>query len=570
MWIISFVCFLMGNWLIAETVSMESLLREMTDRDRLTYYPEHPYKTCQWSSYDRRSDLPDKNWRNWYANEDWSQFVRTEISNDLSVQHSTSVKRAIPQRKRGLINIGRIEEVLLDETGPGAITRFWCTLSRSDGNGILRVYVDGKTIIQGKILEIVSGGKICGAPLSGSVPQKAPLMERGHNLYLPIPYAKSCKVTYESPELYLNPRKLQKPYEREHLFYNIETRTYPDSVTVTSLDSATLGKYKDLITETCLRLLSEEQSTNGKRMSLGEFIEPGKSISVEDSADQNGGRAIREFSFSVNNGKDNQALRSTVIEMSFDGERTVWCPAGEFFGAGYKYEPFRCWNTSAESNGVMRCRWVMPYEKNCKVTVYNFGPEKIQISGSELLLAPYAWKQGTSMHFGTSWKELKKSKTRENGVMFMVNYATLEGAGILVGTGLAVYNRAPAWWGEGDERIYADGEKIPSHFGTGTEDFFGYAWCRTDAFDHPFTAQPVGSRFGPTFNLRHRSLDAILFRKKLVFDMEFWHSNDSGKEDVDIDYAPTVSWYMLPGGKSNVEPSPDAVKLPVRTEVVQP
>ena len=36
---------------------------------------------------------------------------------------------------------------------------------------------------------------------------------------------------------------------------------------------------------------------------------------------------------------------------------------------------------------------------------------------------------------------------------------------------------AGGWWGEGDEKFFVDGEKFPSTFGTGSEDYFGYAWC---------------------------------------------------------------------------------------------
>ena len=55
--------------------------------------------------------------------------------------------------------------------------------------------------------------------------------------------------------------------------------------------------------------------------------------------------------------------------------------------------------------------------------------------------------------------------------------AGIQGQGHLVGTVLDVENPpAAAWWGEGDEKIYVDGEAFPSLFGTGTEDYFGYAW----------------------------------------------------------------------------------------------
>ena len=51
-----------------------------------------------------------------------------------------------------------------------------------------------------------------------------------------------------------------------------------------------------------------------------------------------------------------------------------------------------------------------------------------------------------------------------------------EGKGHYVGTVMAVRTRSPAWFGEGDEKIYIDGEKKPSIWGTGTEDYFLSAW----------------------------------------------------------------------------------------------
>ena len=47
---------------------------------------------------------------------------------------------------------------------------------------------------------------------------------------------------------------------------------------------------------------------------------------------------------------------------------------------------------------------------------------------------------------------------------------------------LHLINYHRGWWGEGDEKIYVDGEDFPSHFGTGTEDYYGYAWCRPEEF----------------------------------------------------------------------------------------
>ncbi|MCF0235008.1 MAG: DUF2961 domain-containing protein, partial [Thermoguttaceae bacterium] len=128
-----------------------------------------------------------------------------------------------------------------------------------------------------------------------------------------------------------------------------------------------------------------------------------------------------------------------------------------------------------------------------------------------------------------------------------VNYTTISGRGVYVGDVLSVVNSVPAWWGEGDEKIYVDGETFPSHFGTGTEDYYGYAWCTPQFFEDPFHAQPRAEgpgNFGNTTNLRFRALDAIPFEKDFRFDMEVWHW-----EATTIDYAVATFWYGAPGAE---------------------
>ena len=51
---------------------------------------------------------------------------------------------------------------------------------------------------------------------------------------------------------------------------------------------------------------------------------------------------------------------------------------------------------------------------------------------------------------------------------------------------LHVWNPRGGWWGEGDEKFFVDGEKFPSTFGTGSEDYFGYAWGNPHLFQKPY------------------------------------------------------------------------------------
>jgi hypothetical protein len=111
---------------------------------------------------------------------------------------------------------------------------------------------------------------------------------------------------------------------------------------------------------------------------------------------------------------------------------------------------------------------------------------------------------------------------------------------------LSLMNPVSAWWGEGDEKIYVDGERFPSWFGTGTEDYYGYAWSDPTPFQHAYHNQTrcdgPGTR-GHTSVNRFHVLDAIPFTKSFKFDMEVWHWTPT----TQVPYAATSYWYARPG-----------------------
>jgi len=257
-----------------------------------------------------------------------------------------------------------------------------------------------------------------------------------------------------------------------------------------------------------------------------------------------------------------QALRSTVLEMIFDDTRTVWCPVGDFFGIGYKGKPYKTWYTEVSEDGTMSCYWPMPYQRSVLIKLHNLGEQIVRDEKFQTQTKPWTW-DNRSMYFHTAWKQWTKiqtcsnTKAQDQGA-FDLNWIKVAGQGVYVGDSLAIFNGAAAWWGEGDEKIYVDGETFPSHFGTGTEDYYGYAWCRPEYFQSAFHAQPTGAgNFESDFsvNVRYRALDAIPFTTSLQFDMELWHWAKTR-----VNYAPTTFWYARPGATSNVQPMPEEAR----------
>ena len=106
----------------------------------------------------------------------------------------------------------------------------------------------------------------------------------------------------------------------------------------------------------------------------------------------------------------------------------------------------------------------------------------------EAVVGDFSWDE-RSLYFHANWRHQYPVATRPFSDF---NYVTLTGRGVYVGDTLTVMNPIPTWWGEGDAKIWVDGEKFPSIFGTGTEDYYGYSWGgrHTNFYEHPFHAQP--------------------------------------------------------------------------------
>lgn len=107
----------------------------------------------------------------------------------------------------------------------------------------------------------------------------------------------------------------------------------------------------------------------------------------------------------------------------------------------------------------------MPYQKGGTISVLNLSDESIDIDLAASV-GDWQWDED-SMYFHAGWRGQYPVPTRPYSDW---NYVTLNGRGVYVGDTLTIMNPVERWWGEGDEKIWVDGEDFPSIFGTGTED----------------------------------------------------------------------------------------------------
>ncbi|MBS1707658.1 MAG: DUF2961 domain-containing protein [Armatimonadetes bacterium] len=498
---------------IAPQISVETLLPQLTDLHRL-YQPPKPAYTCsQASSYDRRSKTPGN--ADWFANGDAGQFLRDEQVD------------------------GRVEHVMADLKGPGTVVRVWS----ANPAGVVRFYFDGESTprVEEKLSDLLSAKH---KPFGYSV-------AKGWDLYFPFPFAKSLKITVDNSD-----------ENSRHLYYHVGYRTYTDPVnvltyTVGDLDNA--GHEPAAAAFEGLRPVEAKTTNQSKTMRLSAIGMGSFSLSKPG--------VIEELSVTVppawamaKAGPANARLRDLELQIDFDGEKCVRVPVSDFFGCAPGLTPYSTMVTRVEASGKLVSHWKMPFAKSAVIRLVNHSGHAVTANISAKVKAGKV--SAPFYRFHAQWTVDNTGTRPFRDLVFL----DAQGSGQFVGTGLHIGNSNSDWWGEGDEKVWVDGESFPSTFGTGTEDYFGYAWSNPEVFQKPYHAQPRADGpgcGGQVSNLRWHIFDSIPFTNHLKFALEAWH----WKADSACSWASTSYWYAAP--KSSQAKAVDTKRL-APVEFVKP
>lgn len=509
-----------------DAITLPTLLREMVARDAAANLPSPAFTLKQASSHDPRKTDP-ANPDGWHSNNDHDNAIRTEV------------------------NEGRTEWVIMEDQGPGAVVRYWTPLAADQNKQLIRFYFDGSPTpaITANLNDLFRGCGFVPPPfafvsfdeddLRHQVEKPRPDAQGvGGDVYLPIPYAKGCKITLDSVPFY----------------YVINYRSYEAGTVVKSFSMAEFEAARPLLKETAGKLLEDPAPAAELTITT---IGAGEEVTVKLPP---GPAAIRELRVQIKPEDAPAALRSLIVRATFDGEATVWCPFSEFFGAGVRLQPVQDWWRSATADGTLTARWVMPYAKTASLAIRNVADHSLAVKFAATT-GKWNWDD-QSLLFHANWHGQFEIGTQPRSDW---NYIDIHGQGRYVGDTLTVFSPSSAWYGEGDERIYQDGAALPAHIGTGTEDYYGYAWGMADFFSSPFISMPRrevadhGNWQGYTTTSRVRPLDSMPFRSALKLDMEIWHW-----ANTKVDYAVGTFWYARPGANHNRQPQLGEAAVAVR------
>jgi hypothetical protein len=243
-----------------------------------------------------------------------------------------------------------------------------------------------------------------------------------------------------------------------------------------------------------------------------------------------------------------------LLRVYWDGSKrpAIEAPVGDFFANCFgRRSDVRSLPVIVEDADSYNCFWQMPFRKHARIEVVNQSKQSIN-----LLYYNVDWIKKDRIPKDTPY--FYAQYRQEYPVQHGKDYTLLEttGKGHYVGTVLAVRTRSPSWFGEGDEKIYIDGEAKPSIWGTGTEDYFLSAWglktTSTPYFGVPYFDQ-WGIVGGHTSAYRWHLADPIVFNKGIKVTLEHfgWISSDENPDrktmswnEREDDYSSVAFWYQ--------------------------
>ena len=193
--------------------------------------------------------------------------------------------------------------------------------------------------------------------------------------------------------------------------------------------------------------------------------------------------------------RNRYVTRDLVLRMYWDGEETpsVESPLGDFFCCGFG-ESYLVNSLPIAVNPQrgFNCYFPMPFRKSAKITIENQNDEIVPGFFYQIDYCEYDELPENTAYFHAQWRRQRLTEKAKDYVIL----DNVHGSGKYVGTYLALTTLERYWYGEGEVKIYLDGdEEYPTICGTGTEDYFGGAW----SFAHQEDGRTVEQTFCTPF-----------------------------------------------------------------------
>jgi len=530
--LILFVMFFFSADLVAQKhLSYIDLVKRLYDLEYLATLPSQGEKSGTFSSYDRASKY-DKNsdsYIEWDANHDGSGYIRKE-GEDI---------------------------VIFEDMGTGVIWRIWSALA---SEGHIKIYIDNDNnpVVDKPFKELFEVFPAVDAINIMNFPNLVYTLSRGRNHFLPIAYNKYCKIV-------LSPGWGAYYHITYSNFQNVSVQSFTDSYS--RQENIFLAETDRFLGN---RGYSRKKYDNEKREIIPITVPSDKDVTVKILE---GKKAITYLTLEPADRFAEigpELLNDLWLSITWDNDShsAVLSPIGKFFGAYNENHNYRSLPLGIIGNQFYS-NWYMPFAEKASIKLINKGDKDMDIVMS-LVFKNIDESPADLLRFNARWFEedhFEKGQKEKGKEIDWVFFKT-DGIGRYCGVTFFVDNRweepdLPAntwwygawdkknidwWWGDGDEKFFVDGEKFPSTFGTGSEDYIGYAWSAEPpfpTFDSPFASQPSTPINGNGFTVvnRFQIADNIPFHKSFTGCLERYKKGQVTNSHNCFITA-TVYWYQ--------------------------
>ncbi|HLI04223.1 MAG TPA: glycoside hydrolase family 172 protein [Terracidiphilus sp.] len=277
-------------------------------------------------------------------------------------------------------------------------------------------------------------------------------------------------------------------------------------------------------------------------------VAPGAAATV---LDVQGAGVVTHLWFTINS-PDPMHLKNLVLRAWWDGESSpsVEVPIGDFFGLGLgEYFVYQSALTAVAPVKALNAYFSMPFASAARMTVSNEGAAPVHSLYFAVDYVSLPELPAGLGRFHAQYRQAAPCRAVESNGRNLDgrdNYVFLEaeGRGHFLGVMQSVLQNENGWFGEGDDMIFIDGDRLPTINGTGTEDYFNGAWGYGDqSFANMHQGVPcivdpgrIGGRY---CQYRWHIESPIAFEKSIRVTIE--HGTANNRSD---NFYSTAFWYQ--------------------------
>jgi hypothetical protein len=288
-------------------------------------------------------------------------------------------------------------------------------------------------------------------------------------------------------------------------------------------------------------------------------VEPGQSATLLDIT---GAGVVTHIWFTISS-SDPMHLKNLVLRAWWDGESTpsVETPIGDFFGLGLgEYFVYQSELLAVAPIKALNAYFQMPFSSSARITVTNEGKVRTNSLYYAIDYITLPTLPADVARFHAQYRQAAPCRGwtndwTNNGSPGINDRKNLDGAdnyvfmeakgkGHFVGVTQAVLQNQTGWFGEGDDMIFIDGDKLPAINGTGSEDYYNGAWdfgLQSFGYQHngaPYMVDP--ERIGGRYCLyRWHTESPITFDESIKVTIEHGHANHRSDDFYSVAY-----WYQ--------------------------